>query len=367
LAAWVLLFFSGCFYTLGRCCISKRKQRGGWDKKNGSEPGLYDGGSSEQLRLDAVKAEAERKKRQKVAEVGLPAFHEVQPLAARVDGDNVYLEPTYQDNSHGAYGGRPTQGGGFSGGGYAPSPVGSRAVDDYYAPARTDYPTSAYPPAPQQTGFQGGGYAAEYAQRHPQRQDSGYAQSQYTPSLHTVSTGNQYLSTAPQQYGPERYGSPPQGYGHTTGGSSYYSAVSHTQQPTNYSQFDPYDSQQQRTQTPYNVDQNNSAFASPHVPTPGQHDRTYTLGGGGYGGDGYGTNTLPPLPEHSNSFFASPSQVQASPPPITTNIGHASPPPTSPLRGPRLQPQLSVRNDMDDSPPVYEAGSSNIQGAWGKS
>ena len=218
LTAWILLFFSGCFFTLGRCCISKRKARGGWDKKNGLESGAHDGG--EQLRLDAVKAEAERKRKQKMVEGGLPAFDEVQPLAARVDGDAVYLETPQQDNNHGAYGGRLAHGGGYSGGGYVQAPPGSRAVDEYYSPTHSDYHTPSYPPAPQQPSPQGY-VAAGYTQsntRHPQRQDSGYAQSQRAPSV-SPAPANQYHSQVSQQYGSDRYGSPP-GFSHAAGGTS---------------------------------------------------------------------------------------------------------------------------------------------------
>ncbi|KAJ6541793.1 SUR7/PalI family-domain-containing protein, partial [Mycena capillaripes] len=111
LAAWVLLFFSGCFYTLGRCCISKRK-RGDWDRRQ--EPPPHD--ATEQLRLDAVKAEADRKARQKASEGGLPAFHESQPLTTTAydDGNNVYTD-------------KP-----MTPGGYMQAPPGSRAVDQYY-------------------------------------------------------------------------------------------------------------------------------------------------------------------------------------------------------------------------------------------
>lgn len=227
LAAWVLLFFSGCFYTLGRCCITKRKPRGQWDKMKGSEPGLAGGvAPTEQLRLDAVKAEADRKARQKDVEVGLPAFHEVQPLTGHVEGDSVYVDTPYQDKTA-AYGGRPSHAGGYSGGGYVQAPQGSRAVDEYYSPTRTDFPASTYPPAPY--AQQAGGYAAAgYAQnlpksnRHtPQRQGSGYAQSQYAPSTYSRSAptspplpANQYLAAIPQQ---DRYG---REYGHAAGGTS---------------------------------------------------------------------------------------------------------------------------------------------------
>ena len=390
LAAWILLFFSGCFFTLGRCCISRRKPRDGWDKRNGSESGPNDG---DQLRLDAVKAEAERKKKQKMIEGGLPAFDEMQPLAARIEGDHVYLGNSYRDDSHGTYGGRPTHGGEYAGGGYVQAPAGSRAVDEYYSPTHTEYPTSSYPPASQHPSPQGGYAATAYTQAHtghPQRQASGYAQSQYAQSISSASA-NQYNSTAPQQYGPDRYGSP-QGFGHTAGGTSGKhlqiflhscsivadpnAATSHIQQPTTYSQFDPLGSSQIRTATPYNVDSSSSFHSSPPMPTAGYApnntpyyptqptplpDRSYTLGGGGYG-----ENSALPLPDHSAAYFAPPGELRTSPPLINTNAGYVSPPHTSPVKGPRLQAQLSVRNDMDDQPPGYEIGTSSIQGAWGK-
>ena len=82
LASWVLLFFSGCFYGFGRCCISKRprgprstKQ----DKSSNVEQGGYTAGgvnaptsNTEAMRMEAIKAENERKAKQ--AEQGLPAF-----------------------------------------------------------------------------------------------------------------------------------------------------------------------------------------------------------------------------------------------------------------------------------------------------
>lgn len=376
LAAWILLFFSGCFFTLGRCCISKRKPRSGWDKNDGSESGPSDG---EQLRLDAVKAEAERKKKQKIVEGGLPAFDEIQPLAARVEGDNVYLENSYRDDSHGAYGGQPAHTGGYSGGGYVQAPAGTRAMDEYYLPTHIDHPTSTYPPAPQQPTPQGGGYAAAaYVQSntpHPQRQASGYAQSQYAQSVSSASA-SQFNSTVPQRYGPDRYGSP-EGFGHTAGGTSYHNAAaSHSQQPTSYSQFDPFNTSQIQSATPYNVDHSYGFHASPPMPTAGyvqnstpyyptqpttHLDRSYTLGG-----SGHGENSVPPLPEPGASYFVPPGQLRTSPPPIITNTGYVSPPHTSPVKGPRPQAQLSVQNDMDDSPPIYEVGTSNPPGAWGK-
>ncbi|RDB28754.1 pH-response regulator protein palI/prr-5 [Hypsizygus marmoreus] len=397
LAAWILLFFSGCFYTLGRCCYSRRQPRKGqWDNSKGSGVGGLGGGSTaDQLRLDAVKAEAERKARQKDVEVGLPAFHEIQPLAARVDGDKVYLD----DDHDASYGGRPANGGGYSGGGYVQAPVGSRAVDEYYSPTRTNFPPSTYPPAPQQgTGYAVAGYGqnntpkpASPPQQNPRRQDSGYAQSQYAQSTYAPSTyaynsptpapaTNQYLSTAPGQYGNDRYASPGREYGHTAAGTSYHTAASHEQEPSSYSAYDPYESHQPTNNAAYNNFNNNSLLTSPPIPSTSyptnqyyptqpsqvqsQPERSYTLGGDRYTGNGYGQNSLPPLAEHEGSYF--PQSTTTPPAPINTNTGYVVPPQTSPVKGPRSQTQLTVRNEVDDSPPDYDAGSSNIQGAWGK-
>jgi len=151
LVAWILLFFSGCFYGIGRCCI-KRRPKG---TRDNVQP-MGGNGYAEQMRLDAVKAEADRKARQQQGEIGLPAFDEYdpsQPLKARVSGDEVYLDEgdavPYRDNQSvssagragmGSYGRRPSQGG-YAGGGYVQAPRGTRAVDEYNN-------LSALPPQP---------------------------------------------------------------------------------------------------------------------------------------------------------------------------------------------------------------------------
>lgn len=204
LGAWVLLFFSGCFYGIGRCCI-RRRPRNNWDgnKNAGPEPAY-----AEQMRLDAVKAEADRKARQKRGEVGLPAFQEydpAQPLYAKVDEEGgVHLDDehsTYHDGQgslHNQYNQGPSHPGG-----YVQGTPGHRAIDEYHAPA-------SYPPQPQ-------------PQPQPRRQGSGFTQSttaHSAPSQYVYSgspppavptpTNNQYLSTAPYQ----------EPYGHTQGGTS---------------------------------------------------------------------------------------------------------------------------------------------------
>jgi SUR7/PalI family len=152
LAAWILLFFSGFFYCFGRCCISNRP-RGLKNKKidRDYEPG--NGDDTEHLRLDAVKAEADRKNRQKMStETGLPAFQEYQPLNNKTPAVDFYEDGDRMDDvgqlagvgpgttayaAHGADG--------HYAGGYAQAPVGTRAVDEYYTPARQPS-NSQYPP-----------------------------------------------------------------------------------------------------------------------------------------------------------------------------------------------------------------------------
>lgn len=92
---------------------------------------------------------------------------------------------------------------------------------------------------------------------------------------------------------------------------------------------------------------------------PGHQDRSYTLGG-----DGYGSNSVPPLPEHqsmNSAYLPYPGQTHSSPEPINTNLSPMPPSQTSPIKGPRPQP-----GQLDDAPPGYDAGSGNVTGAWGK-
>ena len=167
LIAWILLFFSGCFYGLGRCCIRRRprdmtpRDGGGWMPSQSTGP-TYE----EQMRLDAVKAEADRKARQQKGELGLPSFPEydpTQPLTADVEHEPTSRVP-YRDAQ------------------YAAAPVGTRAVDDYYAsgnaypPRRQPTSSSAYTQSTQRTGYT------------PSQHASGYAPSTYGGAA-AISTG----------------------------------------------------------------------------------------------------------------------------------------------------------------------------------
>ncbi|KAL0570841.1 hypothetical protein V5O48_011113 [Marasmius crinis-equi] len=346
LAAWVLLFFSGCFYTLGRCCISKRKPRDKWDKPKDREYGEGPGGSSssrdvyaDQMRMDAVKAEQDRKTKQK--EVGLPAFYETQPLTARVDGDSVYTDE-YRDNGPPSPKvPRQNPAGGYVGGGYVQQPASNRAVDEYYHPTQGAVgAATSYPPQPRR-----------------QASAHSYATSNYPPSQHAASPPpmptNQYLAAGPQA------GTPGREYGHATGGSAYYSA--HEQHPSSYSQFDMYGGHHDpyATQSPpptQRYDSQTTAYytAAANTPavTPGQ-DRSYTLGG-----DGYGQNSVPPLQERAPSVPAMPDHpTTAGYVPYSTSPPVPNMPTTSPAHG---------ASSYDDSPPGYDPGTGAVQGAWGK-
>jgi hypothetical protein len=227
LAAWVLLFFSGCFFGLGRCCVRRRPNKDWNDKKDKSGSGRLGGltgwgGSSnrdEEMRLDAVKAEADRKAAQKRGEIGLPAFHEVDqsvPLKARVDGDQVYLEDVHDQPYHD----QPQSPQRQYAAGYAPAPAGGRAIDELNNTPRRQpsvQTTTTYPPQP-----------------HPTRQGSGHSQQAgYSPSAYqgysntaaaTVPAAAAVIASAPS---PGQYLNP-----HATGQSPY---GSHQQYPTNTS------------------------------------------------------------------------------------------------------------------------------------
>ncbi|EIW86925.1 pali-domain-containing protein [Coniophora puteana RWD-64-598 SS2] len=391
LAAWVLLFFSGCFYTVGRCCIRRRSRN---DYGNNEGPNNANNGYGEQLRLDAVKAEADRKQRQQQAEKGLPAFQEYDPAQPlkRASAEDMYLEEEdsvpYRDNQSattagaagvGAAGRRQSQSG-YAGGGYLQAPAGTRAVDEYN--------NTSYPPRPSRQ-------ASSHTQ-HTQSASSYYA-TPAPPAGPYGAPGSRPItaySTTPSNYPQvDPYAAP---YGHAQAGSSAFSAP--PPQPTSYAIYDPYGTrspppQQQHYQEPsFNPDTYNTtaAMASPppqqrnsyadpygvqnHQQQP---DRGYTVGGSGYGG-----NTVPPLneyaqhpqsPQQDNSYFpqryASPPAQVASPPGLhTADLGVAPPSNFSPTkpRGPRTSiiASSSSPSHDDDLPPDYASGPVHPPGEW---
>jgi hypothetical protein len=184
LIAWVLLFFSGCFYSIGRCCISNRPSRSPGNNNNGG--GGFGGGVgaatespykdryAEMMRLDAVKAEADRKARQATVERGLPEFpvlgEERKPLSSNYEATYEEDEPMSPYRDQHAIGGagrvngprnphrQPTQrstrtgysadnssayGHAAEGTGYVPGYAGSRTIDQYNDGHGTSYPPTS--------------------------------------------------------------------------------------------------------------------------------------------------------------------------------------------------------------------------------
>jgi hypothetical protein len=219
LAAWILLFVSGCFYGLGRCCI-KRRPRSNRDPKLEPPPGDGNnyGGYADQMRLDAVKAEADRKARQKQGEIGLPAFQEYdasQPLHAKIENDEVYVDEEegvpYRDNMAGSqqYRQNNQAPSGYAGG-YVQGAPGSRAIDEFNSPSRIS--NNSYPPQAN------GGHTPA---------TSGYEASQYGFGA-PAPVNNQYLSTEPFRGHDQYASSPGQDYGHAQGGTSCETTSHHT-------------------------------------------------------------------------------------------------------------------------------------------
>ena len=180
------------------------------------------------MRLDAVKAEVDRKARQK--EVGLPAFPDhddaMRPLRAQSDEDvtSPYRDAAAIGVAGAAAGARPgarRQGSASTGttagpgqnfrGGYAQAPPGTRAVDEYYSPSPgSPAPSSAhsrYPPNRQYSGS---------TSMSPPPMPGGM------PGVGTAAAagvGAGYLA-ANQAPGHSQYASSAATYGHTNGGSS---------------------------------------------------------------------------------------------------------------------------------------------------
>ncbi|KAL4241701.1 pH-response regulator palI/RIM9 [Abortiporus biennis] len=380
LAAWILLFFAGCFYGLGRCCVSRRSR----DHDRRERKPSVDHGYAESMRLDAVKAEADRKARAKMGEVGLPAFQEYEHTPLTKPDPEEFVEEGNQILPYNTANGRPSRQQSPYAGGYAQGAPGTRAVDDYYNASSSG--ANAYPPRRQGS------------QPTPQRQPSSHTQgsSGYAPSTYSYNaqiaapvpsvpvpaippvppvtsppaSNAQYL--APTQYGNHtQYPSATsqQNYGHTAGGTSYQSAVSHQQYPTNYSSYaDPFASQAQPSS--FNPDTyNNTGYMSPPAASGGaaygrtEPDRSYTLGGGGYG-----ANTIPELPQqNADSAYYPHYPAPSAPSPINTVVSSPTvQSPTSP-RGPRPQSQGGPSSPpYEDSPPVYDAVPAQPPGIWGQ-
>ncbi|KAI0756871.1 SUR7/PalI family-domain-containing protein [Daedaleopsis nitida] len=387
LAAWILLFFAGCFYGLGRCCISRRPR--GPDRE--AHP-AHDTSYAEQMRLDAIKAEADRKARQAMRkqEVGLPAFQEYerQPLTAKddmyvEDGDSIVpLHAKAPSNGAGVGAGA----GGYGrnpqpqyAGGYAQATAGTRSVDAYYnnSPGLSQ-------PSPVRQGSQHTSAPSMY--NDPYAYSTGAA-----PAAAAGAAAGGYLGTA--QYGHHQQASAATSYGHPARGTSYHSAVSHqdTYQPDYRNMSDSFAAQQPQTTT-FNSDSYNAMgymYGAQSQPPLGGSTNPYRPTQTSYppsspAGNGYGDNIVPVLnasypqygsssPAPTSSVYTTSSAPSTVPPPINTRV--ASPPgmpqPTSP-RGPRdptpSMPAAHVESPVEeysDSPPMYDAATAQPPGQWG--
>ncbi|KAG1889491.1 pali-domain-containing protein [Suillus subluteus] len=350
LVAWILLFLSGCFYGVGRCCM-RRRPKG--DPMGGN---AY----ADQMRLDAVKAEADRKARQQQGEIGLPPFQEYdpsQPLKARMSGDGVFLDEEdgvpFRDNQSvstagragmGSYGRRPSANG-YAGGGYVQAPRGTRAIDEYNN-------TSPYaaPPHRKSSTLTNTTSSSTYP---------------LTSTTHSMSPLNTYAVpeaaiTAPAQNASGAYYSDPyspQAYGHVEGGSS-------RTPPQQHAPYNPWEPQQ--TQPSFNPDSYNASgviaaasYATAYNPQPPQREQSYAAS----------TTSVPqPSDPYYTSNYHSSTNMSSSPPPINTTGAYAAPSNTSGVRGPRGPPSpvvMSPPSQMyNDNPPMYEDGPSRTPVQW---
>ena len=385
LAAWILLFFSGCFYGVGRCCI-RRRPRDAWGGKVGTPIGENGYNSNDQMRLDAVKAEADRKARQAQPEGGLPAFHEYdpsQPLKTRVDGEEVYLDENvpYRDNQSVSTAGNAGMGtygrssrGGYAGGGYVQAPAGTRAVDEYNNPS--------YPPRQQRRG-------SNMTHTTTTTIPSMYPPSSNIPAP-SAPTAATYDPPTDNPYNHDPYA--PQAYGHSPGGTSCefprypFYGVFHVfpDNPHAQQSYVPYDSYGAFSPDTYNVTATmahnppQSPYGVPRDPSRSptlQPDRGYTLGGGAYG-----ATTIPAANDPYNDPYyghyqapsnLTPPPLSRSPPAIDTRAAVGVPTSVSPVRGPKgprnnivMAPPTSPAQ-YADSPPTYESGPSGDLGQWG--
>ena len=89
LAAWLCLFFAGCFFGLGRTCIRRRSR----ESERVRDGRLAEQMHTEQLRMEAVMAEAERKARQNKTDMmgSHLTVHETEPLTTKAD-DEIYVD-----------------------------------------------------------------------------------------------------------------------------------------------------------------------------------------------------------------------------------------------------------------------------------
>ncbi|TFY66408.1 hypothetical protein EVG20_g4684 [Dentipellis fragilis] len=367
LAAWLLLFFAGCFYGLGM------------------------GPAIRTPRLNVRRADAsgrregrgDRKARQKQGEIGLPAFNEYDPTEPLTSGDEEQAQGHYHDHAaigtavgagaaaYDRQGRQRSQSGNRGGyaGGYAQATPGTRAVDEYYTPSNQSAATS-YPPQPRRQPTTSSahtqaasGYAPSVAAPVPTVAAAGFAAAgaQY---------GHQQYPTQGAQYGHDQYASNTN-YNQAPAASAYNAAPSHQQYASNAASALLYGASStpapqhytppptHYTPPPAHAQDASAYYAQPAPQSPPQ--RSYTLGGGGYGGsivpDFHGGVSEPSTPGYL-PYPGSATQTA----PIATNVSPVAGP-VSP-RGARPMPSGS-QEQYEDSPPVYDDATAQPAGQWG--
>ena len=136
------------------------------------------------------------------------------------------------------------------------------------------------------------------------------------------------------------------------------SAVSHQQNPSSYSQ---YDQPEPRAQSPQAYEPSKRSYYSSTPNSQQQYERSYTLGGGGYG-----DSTVPALhADQQHDYMPYPSDAYdgyaaySSPLQVATAVSTAPTANTSPIKGPRAQ-RKSV-SQYPENPPDYV---SQVSGAY---
>jgi hypothetical protein len=217
---------------------------------------------------------------------------------------------------------------------------------DHSAVSHQQYPTdNPYDPYQNQTPSNPQANNNYYNHSTPAPQADNY----YTRSPPTPHADNYYTQSPPTHADNYYTQSPPLPHA-----DNYYAQSTPAPQADNYyTQAPPaHQADNYFTSTPPAPQQTNYYTPSPPIPQP--QDRSYTLGG-----DGYGNNVLPdPQGQPAYGQYASPINTNVAPVPAP------APGPTSPVRGPR-SPRL-MSSPYEDNPPVYDSGPSHTApGGWG--
>ncbi|KAL7417568.1 SUR7/PalI family-domain-containing protein [Mrakia frigida] len=348
LAAWVLLFLSGCAFGCGRRCISSRGPRNERGERGERVP--YDTAYAEEARIEAIRAEEERKARQ--ASGGgshLPGFqpYETQPLTGGNKQPDQWLDEEEDPALAGgqAYRDQPGQGGGYgrqgssdgghgygrgaysAGGGSAvgmgrrPSdsyrPEAQRTPSDqyyaggqstpggyppisndhsnYYQDPQTDYQQNSYPPQPQDPY-----YNPQLQPQSPPQQQQPYIDPYASSNAYASSPNAALAGAAWNQHQQQPYISP-------TSPQQRYASPSNNQNA-----YSP---------DPRSAMQHN--FASPPPPPPSQINDAYATDA--YGG--YAANPGPSPASPANVYAPSPQRLaQQHPASLTPGLGgHGDP------------------------------------------